>query len=189
MYMRMIGVTKMMAITWGVMTASVSGFLQGVKPSITTFNYVGDLKPTGYFDPAGLSETLSEADVKWLRESELAHGRAAMSAFVGLVLLDVIQDDLAINVLYKQNWETQLPFWFGVACYEFSRMGAGWKNPFLTGKLLKLEDHYQPGNVFKLENNTYNDALLNRELSNSRLAMLGTLGYMAQELIQQQQIF
>ena len=181
-------VQTMMVIAMTTMTGA-SGFMQGVKPTVNTFKYVGDLPPAGFFDPAGLSSTLTEADLKWLRESELAHGRAAMSAFVGLLLLDAVQDDLAINVLYKQNWETQLPFWFGVACYEFSRMGTGWKNPFTTGKLFKLEDDYQPGNVFKLENDSYTDSLLNRELSNGRLAMLGTLGYMAQELVQQQQIF
>ena len=52
----------------------------------------------------------------------------------------------------------------------------------------KLEDGYQPGNVFKVPTDKYNDTELQKELSNGRLAMLGTLGYMAQELIQQHPI-
>jgi hypothetical protein len=68
-------------------------------------------------------------------------------------------------------------------------MGAGWKNPFVEkGNYFKLEDDYQPGNVFKLPNETYSNERLNRELSNGRLAMLGTLGYMAEELVKQHQL-
>ena len=91
-----------------------------------------------------------------------------------------------MNQLYKLSWEEQFPFWFGVGCYEFARMGAGWKNPFVKGNsMFKLEDHYQPGNIFKLPNDTYTEDKLNRELSNGRLAMLGCMGYLAQEYVQQ----
>jgi Chlorophyll A-B binding protein. len=41
---------------------------------------------------------------------------------------------------------------------------------------------------FKVPTDKYNDTELQKELSNGRLAMLGTLGYMAQELIQQHPI-
>ena len=100
-----------------------------------------------------------------------------------------MQDKLAINFLYDLTWEQQFPFWFGVGSYEFARMGAGWKNPFVgKNTFFKLEDDYQPGNLLKLPNESYSEARLNRELSNGRLAMLGTLGYMAEELVKQHQL-
>ena len=165
---------------------NVYGFVPKVKPVVKTFTYAGDLAPTGYFDPFLLTTQLKEQDIKYVRESELQHGRVAMLSFVSLVGLDMLNDDLAINQLYKLEWEQQFPFWFGIGCYEFARMGAGWKNPFVKGNsMFKLEDDYQPGNIFKLPNDTYTEDKLNRELSNGRLAMLGCMGYLAQEYVQQ----
>jgi len=45
--------------------------------------YVGDVG----FDPLGLSEYF---DIKWMRESELKHGRAAMLAVLGFVVQQFI---------------------------------------------------------------------------------------------------
>tara|TARA_B100001027_G_C16264441_1_gene331178 strand:+ start:2708 stop:3259 length:552 start_codon:yes stop_codon:yes gene_type:complete len=182
----------MRAFTSGVFTTMIaycSAFKSPNKPTVNSFNYQGDIKPVGYFDPANIASSLSEKDLKYVREAELQHGRVAMMAFIGLVGLDLFQDDLAINYLYKMNWEEQFPYWFGVGCYEFARMGAGWKNPFIgRNTLFKLEDNYQPGNLLKLPDKSYSEERLNRELSNGRLAMLGTLGYMAEELLKQHQI-
>ena len=124
----------MRTITSGVFTTMItccSAFISQIKPTVNSFNYQGDIKPVGYFDPANLASSLSEKDLKYVREAELQHGRVAMMAFLGLVGLDLFQDDLAIHYLYKMNWEEQFPYWFGVGCYEFARMGMGWKNPFV----------------------------------------------------------
>ena len=165
-------------------------FIPSIKPEVKTWNYQGDIKPFGYFDPALLTTNLSDDSIKYVREAEIQHSRVAMVAFLGLVIADISQNKiLAIDYLYSLDWESQSPFWLGVGIYEFARMGAGWKNPFVEkGKYFKLEEHYQPGNVFKLPDTMYSNERLNRELSNGRLAMFGTLGYIAQELIQQQQI-
>ena len=180
---------SVVATLFAFMVAPSSGFISQVKPSVKSFNYQGDIGPVGYFDPANLASTLSEKELKYVREAELHHGRVAMLSFLGLVGLDMVQDKLAIHFLYDLTWEQQFPFWFGVGSYEFARMGAGWKNPFVEkGNYFKLEDDYQPGNVFKLPNETYSNERLNRELSNGRLAMLGTLGYMAEELVKQHQL-
>jgi len=180
---------SVVATLFALMVSPASSFLQPTKPMVNSFNYQGDLRPVGYFDPANLASSLSEKDLKYVREAELQHGRVAMSAFLGLVGLDLLQDKLAINFLYDLTWEQQFPFWFGVGSYEFARMGAGWKNPFVEkGAYFKLEDDYQPGNVLKLPNESYSDQRLNRELSNGRLAMLGTLGYIAEEFVKQHQL-
>ena len=119
-----------------------------------------------------------------MREAELQHGRVAMMSFVALVGLDIFREDLAIDVLSKMTLDEQTPYWLGVALYEFARMGAGWRNPFLNqGAYFKLEETYQPGNVLKMNAVDIPDRKYNVELSNGRLAMLACLGYMAQEFV------
>lgn len=160
-----------------------------VKPIVNNFNYVGDIKPTGYFDPLRVSENADDNLIKYLREAELQHGRVAMLAGLALPLLDLTNDKMAINLLKDVPFVQQMPFWLGVGLFESARMGAGWKNPFmLNNAYFKLEDSYQPGNVFKLPASKYTDMQLEKELSNGRLAMLGTMGYIAQEFVQQHPI-
>tara|TARA_A100001011_G_scaffold394642_2_gene487571 strand:+ start:5328 stop:5909 length:582 start_codon:yes stop_codon:yes gene_type:complete len=161
------------------------------KPLMKTFEYAGDIEPTGYFDPLLVSRMALEPEVKYLREAELHHGRVAMCAALVLPLLDVVdKEGLAINKLSSVPLEEQTPFWLGVAAYECARMGAGWKNPFMEeNKPFSLEEDYQPGNVFKVSSDHYPRRKLNVELSHGRLAMLGTAGYIAQELVSGKPIF
>ena len=164
--------------------AFVQSVSKPVKPVVKKFNYVGDIKPLNYFDPIRVSEGLDEDFIKYVREAELHHGRVAMVSAVALPVIDKLSNKLAINWLYDFPLAEQAPFWFGVGAYELARMGAGWKNPFTErNSFFKLEDHYQPGNVLKFPSSSYDDHLLNVELSNGRLAMIGTLGYLAQELV------
>ena len=180
---------KMITIMFASMVSITHAFIPTAKPFVKSFIYEGDLAPVGYFDPMLLTTKNSDDAIKYVREAELQHGRVAMASFVALCLIDVFSDKPATSFLYNLEWNEQIPYWMGIGSFEFARMGAGWKNPFIEGETyFKLEDHYQPGNVFKLENNTYNDALLNRELSNGRLAMLASLGYIAQEFVTGQHV-
>jgi len=170
--------------------SSASGF-QYTKPEVKSFNYVGDIKPANYFDPLQLSSGIlrhDESYIKYLREAELQHGRVAMIAIVALPVIDMTSDKLAINYLKDMSFSEQAPFWLSMGLYESARMGAGWKNPLTSKEGFKLEDYYQPGNVLKVSDNSYSNSRLERELSNGRLAMFGTLGYLAQEFVQQQSI-
>ena len=164
--------------------------LTSTKPNVNTFKYVGDIKPTGYFDPLQLSQNLDESMIKYLREAELHHGRVAMYSMLALPILDMAdKQTLAVNKLASLSFEEQLPFWIGASAYECARMGAGWKNCFIEqNAFFKLEDHYQPGNVLKVPSSMYTDDRLNKELANGRLAMIGALGYIAQEVISGQAV-
>ena len=176
--------------TFMTLIVSTCAFIPTTKPDVKNFAYFGDVKPLNYFDPLLLTTNLSDEEIKYVREAEIQHGRVAMTAFVGLSALDIFQDKLAVNVLYDLKWEEQVPFWMGVAAYEFARMGAGWKNPFLDGKsYFRLEDNYQPGNVFKLNPENITERAYNVELSNGRLAMFACLGYLAEEYVTKVPIF
>ena len=168
-----------------MLVLNVGAFVTTTKPMTTNFNYVGDIPPVGYFDPLGICDNVDEEMVKYIREAELQHGRVAMYSMVVLPTLDILdRKTLAIDKLASMSLEEQLPYWIGAACFECARMGAGWENPFIMkDSFFKLSDNYQPGNVLKLPNNMYTEEDMNKELANGRLAMIGSLGYIAQEFV------
>merc|ERR1719333_1317848 len=75
----------------------------------------GIISPTGFFDPAGLSEGVSPSELKRYREAELTHGRVAMLASLGFLvgesgatpLFGGKIDGIAIN----QFWQVPKAFW------------------------------------------------------------------------------
>ena len=179
---------KVMSI---LMMVAANAFVPNTKPSVKSFQYVGDIQPVNFFDPIGISHNLDEDMLKYVREAELQHGRVAMYSMVLLPFFDLTdKDTLAINKLSSMSFDEQLPFWIGAGAFECARMGAGWKN-FLVEKnaMFKLEENYQPGNVLKMPAEEYNETLLNKELANGRLAMVGALGYICQELVTGQSVF
>ena len=163
-------------------------------PKITTttttrdnFKYYGDIAPTGEFDPLNI---VTDKNKKYLRESELQHGRVAMIAAVtipGLEMLNLDSDtqSLGINYLSNMDLASQLPFWYGLAVVEFYRMYSGWNSPFYGDKRtpFSISDDYQPGNLFRLDPDKATPRLYNTELSNGRLAMLGVAHMIGSELV------
>jgi len=172
-------------ILLSLLILNVNAFVTTTKPMTTKFNYVGDIPPVGYFDPLGICDNVDEDMVKYIREAELQHGRVAMYSMVVLPTLDILdKKTLAIDKLASMSLEEQLPYWIGAASFECARMGAGWENPFIMkDSFFKLSDNYQPGNVLKLPDYMYKEEDMNKELANGRLAMIGSLGYIAQEFV------
>ena len=51
----------------------------------------GDIAPTGFFDPAGLSKGKDAAELKQWREAEIKHGRVCMLATAGILTQEIYQ--------------------------------------------------------------------------------------------------
>lgn len=65
-------------------TAPVRGTRSVMKMGAETME--GVIKPTGFFDPLGLSKLGSDSTNAWFRQAEIKHGRVAMFAFVGYIV-------------------------------------------------------------------------------------------------------
>ena len=84
-----------------------TSFVPVVKPKVSSFKYEGDIAPLNYFDPLKLnSETnFKENRVKYWREAELQHGRAAMLGAVALPFLEATNPG-TLSINYLSNLES-----------------------------------------------------------------------------------
>lgn len=169
---------------YGFQPKSMTGI---TKPVTKTFNFNGDIAPMGYFDPLCLTGNMKESNLKYVREAELHHGRVAMVASLMLPTLDYFyKDDLAINVFSKDHGDLNTLGLVYMAIFEFIRMKMLYKNP--KEKLFELKDNVQPGMLIQ-SYVPFDEERANKELSNGRLAMIGALGYIVQELVTGEKIF
>ena len=170
-------------ITFSFLFSSLSALSSPNKPIIR--------KPTAPFQNIDLfdqSVVAKGIQPAFMREAELKHGRLAMIAATLLPLSEQFSDNLGIN-FFQDHPELVgfgLSFMF---ISEFSSMIRGWENPSV--KLFRLKEDYQPGDfglTFGVNEESLGDKM-DKELNNGRLAMIGILGMMVQELVTQQQLF
>lgn len=143
----------------------------------------GAIPPTGFFDPLNITKSLDDSMVLYLREAEQQHGRVAMLSMVVMPTIDILdKTELAINV-YQKHQEVFLSkeYFVGVLLTECTRLFVQYENPM--NKTFRLKEGAYPGNLFQLDMLKVNDTLINKELSNGRLAMVSALCYILQELV------
>lgn len=163
--------------------SSASALTSSNKPMIR--RATAPLENVDLFDQYVVAKDVQPA---FLREAELKHGRLAMIGAILLPLTEQFSDNLGINFFQDHPDFVSLGLTF-MFISEFGSMVRGWENP-LT-KLFSLKEDYQPGD-FGLTfgvNDKAMGAQMDKELNNGRLAMIGILGMMAQELATQQQLF
>ena len=143
----------------------------------------GSTKPFESFDPLGFAK--DDRSLLFFREAELKHGRLAMVSALTIPVVDHITGEPAIDNFEKLPANTQLCIIGLMFISEFASMLRGWKPP--VSNPFEIKDKYQPGDLgfsigtdFTREDNI---DLLNKELNNGRLAMIGALGMMVQELV------
>ncbi len=157
-----------------------------LKPKTESFEFYGDIPPMGFFDPLQVTKNCDESMLRYMREAEIHHGRIAMTSALILPALDMAnKEELAINVLHDSGVRLNDFALASMGFFELARMTTMYKPP--REKLFALKDDVQPGQLnpfVKLDTQK-----ANKELSNGRLAMIGILGYMVQELVTNEKIF
>lgn len=158
------------------------------------FSFYGSTKPLGYFDPLGFAKDKSESELVKLREAELKHGRWGMISAVAIPVTELVTHEQGIHVLDNTNALTVSVFVSAVAAYELQSMLLGWEDPFKgSSNLFLLKEDYQPGSLgFSLPKSFLDKDelfMLDAEINHGRLAMIASLGMIAQELVTNKPIF
>lgn len=158
---------------------SVNNCFNFNKPD-TNFKFVGDTKPMGFFDPLKLSTNKEENVIKYMREAELHHGRIAMMTSLLLPIIDMSTKDLGIHFFDNLSYADKMYFLFNISFLEVRRLVMNFENEF------NIKKDVEPGKYFDFG---YDEKSMNQELNNGRLAMIGVLGYIIQELTTGNKIF
>jgi len=187
--------------------------LNGWVPDKNKFAYglPGALEPVGDFDPLNIagSETTSLDRMKSYREAETAHGRVAMLAVVGFLvteapfsyhpLFNTGDRDIGPAIRHLDEVRATAPAFFeilalAIGAAEVYRALKGWATPGNEEEQI-LRDDYYPGDIgfdpLNLKPDTFEEfsIMSTKELQHGRLAMLGIAGIVAQELVNEKEIF
>ena len=151
----------------------------------------GSTKPLENFDPLDLSLSNTDDRILFFREAELKHGRIAMVSSLLIPFFDKMDPDvLGIYGFNHLPNKVQLLIVAHMFMAEFASMFKGWEKPWK--KPFSLKSDYQPGDLgFQLSSKSEEemDVLMDKELNNGRLAMIGTLGMIVQQLVTMQHLF
>jgi light-harvesting complex I chlorophyll a/b binding protein 4 len=146
-----------------------------------TAGWIGD---TG-FDPIGFSEFF---DIKWLRESELKHGRAAMLATVGFVVqqyytlpgMTHVDDSNLAPAAAGISPMLQIVFGLGIVEWWSNNGKITMENMFDDPKRIPGQLGFDPLGLGK---NGMSDDIQLKELTNGRLAMLAIGGMIHHNIV------
>merc|ERR1719329_126723 len=166
---------------------------------------VGDLAPTGFFDPLGLASGKDEYTLKKYRDAELKHGRVCMLASVGLLTQELLKNPVGFDgpaIRHLDLLDDKFPE-FGELFILLCAFLEAW---VITNKYeprsetrdlkraARLRDDVDAGDYGwdPLEwypSDPEEQAIIKtKELQNGRLAMLGFAGIVAQELVDGKEI-
>ena len=148
----------------------------------------GSTPPFEKFDPFQFSK--DEQRAVFLREAELKHGRIAMIASATIPLIEQFTHKTGIHEFDNLPTNIKLLVIGTTFVSEFSSMFRGWENPAV--KPFTLRSDYQPCDYeFNTIDLTTEESgeLLDKELNNGRLAMIGALSMIAQELVTNKPLF
>jgi hypothetical protein len=117
-----------------------------------------------------------------------------MISAVAIPVTELVTHEKAIHVLDNADANILIAFTGVIAAAELQSLLLGWENPFTkTTNTFLLKKDYQPGDLgfalplsFSDKDGTF---MVDTELNNGRLAMIASLGMIAQELVTDMPIF
>jgi len=143
---------------------------QKVASSSSFSNELGVIEPTGFWDPCGLTNGISQETFDQYRTAELKHGRVAQLAVVGYVVQETYRFDFDIAPGLPC---ADVPN--GIAAID-AIPALGWAQIFF---LVGAVDYYGYLGNFKIGKPDLEPAVLEerqlQELQHGRIAMLATL--------------
>ncbi|KAI2494202.1 chlorophyll A-B binding protein [Fragilaria crotonensis] len=139
--------------------------------------YVGNVG----FDPLGLAE---QFDIKWLRESEIKHGRAAMLATLGFVVQEYVTlpgythvDDSNLGpTAVGLEPMLQIILWMGVLEFWTNKGNVTMENMFSDPARVPGNLGFDPMGLSVGKTKEEQELLQYKEIKNGRLAMLAIGG-------------
>ena len=150
--------------------------------------------PFGFFDPLGFTEGASDGKVKFYQEAELKHGRVAMLASVGFLVAEKFHPmwggkvDVPSVIAWQETpLQSAMP---AVAALFFVHEVLSvftFNSPF-GGELFTIRSDYDIGNLgwdplgLKPTDPQELKEMRTKEINNGRLAMIGIVGMIGQEL-------
>jgi light-harvesting complex I chlorophyll a/b binding protein 1 len=159
----------------------------------------GDIAPTGFFDPLGLSVGKDPAVLKQWRDAEIKHGRVCMLATVGILTQELLKNPLGIDgpgIRHFDLVDEKFPefgelFILLCAFVEGWTIQNKWEPKSVTKglkRLARLREDVEPGDLnwdpleWYPSDPKEQEIIKTKELQNGRLAMLGFAGIVLQEL-------
>ena len=174
---------------WIFSLISLFSLTSALKPSVNEGVIIrGSTSPLPDFDPLGFTE---KKDIAYLREAELKHGRWAMIGASTIPFIESQTHRPAIHEFQDLADYKQLLIVGLITAFEFQSMLKGWNLPWKEE--FSLKEDYHPGdlgfNLFKDKESEETGLQMDKELNNGRLAMIGFMGIMVQELVTNRPIF
>jgi len=159
------------------LNAEMSKALPFIVAPKNTKGWVGDAG----FDPLGLSEYF---DIKWMRESEIKHGRAAMLATVGFVMqqwwtlpgMTHVDDSNLAPAAAGLSSMLQIVFWGGVIEWWTNKGNITMENMFSDPDRVPGKLGFDPMGLGVGKSKEEMEKLELNEIKNGRLAMLAIGG-------------
>jgi len=192
-------VSSTVGFTTGPLAASpkVAPQMKAVAQPEFAYGLPGGANNLGEFDPAGFCEGADQDTVYKYREAELTHGRVAMLASLGFLVQEKFHPLFTGDGGAAIDQIPALPIWLwggmlaGIGYCEQVRIAKGWAklDPETQTSSTTLRPGYYPGDLgfdplgIKPEDPAEFRLMQEKELSHCRLAMIASLGFLAQETV------